>query len=110
MYKGGGNLMQEIVAMTIDYGVGVALAFGLAFILYKVFSWNREDARDREERDRETITRLSEIVSTNSKALLQNSEVMQEIAKEIGDIGDQIEEMKTDVQEIKIRQKNRDKE
>ena len=104
MYKGGGNLMQEIVAMTIDYGVGVALAFGLAFILYKVFSWNREDARDREERDRETITRLSEIVSTNSKALLQNAETMKEISREISEIGDQIETVKEDVQTIKIRQ------
>ena len=96
--------MQEIVAMTIDYGVGVALAFGLAFILYKVFSWNREDARDREQRDRETITRLSEIVSTNSKALLQNAETMKEISKEISEIGDQIECVKEDVQTIKIRQ------
>lgn len=96
--------MQEIVAMTIDYGVGVALAFGLAFILYKVFSWNREDARDREQRDRETITRLSEIVSTNSKALLQNAETMKEISREISEIGDQIETVKEDVQTIKIRQ------
>lgn len=96
--------MQEIVAMTIDYGVGVALAFGLAFILYKVFSWNREDAREREERDRVTITRLSEIVSTNSKALLQNAETMKEISREISEIGDQIETVKEDVQTIKIRQ------
>lgn len=102
--KGGDNIMQEIVAMTIDYGVGVALAFGLAFILYKVFSWNREDSRDREERDRETITRLSEIVSTNSKALLQNAETMKEISREISEIGDQIETVKEDVQTIKIRQ------
>ena len=102
--KGGDNIMQEIVAMTIDYGVGVALAFGLAFILYKVFSWNREDAREREERDRVTITRLSEIVSTNSKALLQNAETMKEISREISEIGDQIETVKEDVQTIKIRQ------
>lgn len=102
--------MGDLIEVASNLGVAVAMSVAFVFMTYQVFKWQREDARNREERDRETITRLSEIVSTNSKALLRNSEVMQEIAKEIGEIGEQIEEMKTDVQEIKLRQKQRDKE
>ena len=69
----------------------------------------KKNNKEREERDRDTITRLSGILSENSKALLKNSEVMQQISSKVDIIEERIEKVQEDVQEIKYRQVNRDK-
>ena len=100
---------MEVGAMTelvSALGFPIALAIGMAFMLYKVFCWTREDTKEREVKDRVTIERFSGIISENSKALLKNSETMERIANKLEDVDSKINDIQTDVELIKQRQKN----
>ena len=101
--------METMVQMIGDFGLAVSLCLGFAFFIYKIFQWNREDSKAREQQNLDTITRLSGILSENSRALLKNSEVMDKISEKIDNIDVKIEEVKTDVTEIKIRQQQNTK-
>lgn len=101
--------MEELIPTLMEFGLGATISLCCLFIFYKVFCSMREDNQVREERDRETITRLSEIVSTNSKALLENSQVMKEISNQIKSMDDKLEDVKEDVREIKIKQEARER-
>ena len=85
-------------------GFPIALAIAMCWMFYKVFTWQREDAKEREGRDRETIERFSKIVSVNSQALLKNSEVMDKINSNIDGISEDVHKLQEDVTLIKVRQ------
>ena len=100
---------MEVGAMTDligTLGFPIALAIGMAFMLYKVFCWTREDTKEREVKDRETIERFSGIISENSRALLKDSETMERIANKLEDVDSKINDIQTDVELIKQCQKN----
>ena len=108
--------MGDIVDVLVNQGVAVAMCLAFVFMVFQVlknqkddFEALRQDNREREERDRDTITRLSGILSENSKALLKNSEVMQQISGKVDVIEERIEKVQEDVQEIKYRQVNKDR-
>ena len=100
--------MSDLIEVASNLGVAVAMSVAFVFMTYQVFKWQREDSREREERDRETITHLSGVLSENSKALLKNSEVMERISQKVDVIDERIEEVQKDVAEIKHKQANRD--
>ena len=109
--------MGDIVDVLVNQGVAVAMCLAFVFMMFQVlknqkddFEALRQDNREREERDRDTITRLSGILSENSKALLKNSEVMQQISGKVDIIEERIEKVQEDIKEIKIKQANRDKQ
>ena len=109
--------MGDIVDVLVNQGVAVAMCLAFVFMVFQVlknqkddFEALRQDNREREERDRDTITRLSGILSENSKALLKNSEVMQQISGKVDIIEERIEKVQEDIQEIKIKQASRDKQ
>ena len=109
--------MGDIVDVLVNQGVAVAMCLAFVFMVFQVlknqkddFEALRQDNREREERDRDTITRLSGILSENSKALLKNSEVMQQISGKVDIIEERIEKVQEDIKEIKIKQANRDKQ
>lgn len=91
-------------------GFPIALAIAMCWMFFKIFTWQREDSKDREQKDRETIEKFSQIVSVNSQALLKNSEVMEKINNNIDGISDDVHKLQEDVTEIKYRQINRDKQ
>lgn len=101
--------MEQFIQIVGDFGVAVSMCLGFAFFIYQVFKWNREDSKERELRDRETIQHFSEILATNSKALLLNSEVMDKINGNIEKIGQDVSKLQEDVTEIKIRQEEQHK-
>ena len=72
-----------MVAMLGEFGLAVCLVVTFVVMFWKMWNMQREDNNRREERDRETITHLSEIMSTNSRALLKNSETMEKINEKI---------------------------
>ena len=98
--------METAVEMISSLGVPVAFCLMLGWFVFNIWKAQREDTNKREAQDRETITRLSGILSENSKALLKNSEVMEKISEKIDNIDDKLDGVQRDVQEIKIRQKN----
>ena len=100
--------MEQMVAMLGEFGLAVCLVVTFVVMFWKMWNMQREDNNRREERDRETITHLSEIMSTNSRALLKNSETMEKINEKIDNIDSKLEDVKMDVQEIKLRQKAKD--
>lgn len=109
--------MGDIVDVLVNQGVAVAMCLAFVFMMFQVlknhkddFEAQRQDNKEREERDRDTITRLSGILSENSKALLKNSEVMQQISGKVDIIEERIEKVQEDIQEIKIKQASRDKQ
>ena len=95
-----------VMELVSTLGFPIALAIGMSFMLYKIFCWNREDTKEREFKDRETIERFSGIISENSRALLKNSETMERIANKLEDVDGKINDIQTDVELIKQRQKN----
>ena len=99
---------QSLIKLLLEFGLSATVCILCLVMFYKIFVSSREDALKREEADRETITRLSTIVATNSKALLENSEVMKEISGQIKSIDDKLTDVQEDVQEIKLRQKIKD--
>ena len=113
--------MDDVIKVITSLGVPVTFCLMLGWFVFQIWKAQREDeklreqaqredANKREEKDRETITRLSGILSENSKALLKNSEVMEKISEKIDNIDDKLDGVQKDVQEIKIRQKNNNEE
>ena len=100
--------MEQFISLVGEFGLAVTLVLAFVAMFYKVFCWQREDSKEREARDRDTITRFSEIISTNSKALLQNSETMEKINGNIENISHDVHKLQDDVTEIKLRQQSRD--
>ena len=96
---------QSLIKLLLEFGLSATVCILCLVMFYKIFVSAREDGLQREAADRETITRLSNIVATNSKALLENSEVMKEISGQIKSIDDKLTDVQEDVQEIKLRQK-----
>ena len=101
--------MEEAINLIVQLGFPVAACLLLGYFIYCMWKANREDSQKREEKNMDTITHLSGILSKNSEALLKNSEVMEKISDKIDDIDKKIDEVKKDVQEIKVRQENKDK-
>lgn len=97
--------METMVQMIGDFGLAVSLCLGFAFFIYKIFQWNREDSKSREQQNLDTITRLSGILSENSKALLKNSDTMEAIANKLDEVSNDIKEVQKDIVEIKANQK-----
>ena len=93
-----------VMELVSTLGFPIALAIGMAFMIYKVFCWSREDTKERESKDRETIEKFSGIISENSKALLKNSETMERIANKLEYVDGKINDIQTDVELIKERQ------
>lgn len=100
--------MENVVELIGSLGVPVTFCIMLGWFVFQIWKAQREDNNKREVQDRETITRLSGILSENSKALLKNSEVMEKISDKIDSIDNKIDDVQKDVQEIKIRQKNKE--
>lgn len=95
------ELWLEIISQV---GFPITTALACSYFIFKI--WNKEQDQ-MERRDRDTldiITRLSSILSENSKALLKNSEVMEKISEKVDAIDSKLEGVKEDVQEIKIKQ------
>lgn len=103
-------MQESLIQILLEFGLGATVCIICLIMFYKIFVSIREDSREREAADRETITRLSNIVATNSKALLENSEVMKEISEQIRGIDDKLTDVQEDVQEIKLRQKIKDED
>ena len=101
--------MEDWVNLISTVGFPIVAVMACAFFIFKVWQNEQAQSERREERDRETITRLSGILSENSKALLKNSEVMEKISDKIDSIDEKVEEVKQDVNEIKIRQSQSNK-
>lgn len=94
-----------IVIDTIStLGFPIALTIACVWMFYKCYTWQREDNKEREVRDRETIERFSGIIAENSKALLKNSETMEIIANKLEDVSEDVKEMQKDIIEIKANQ------
>ena len=113
--------MENAVELIGSLGVPVTFCLMLGWFVFQIWKAqredeksrslaHREDANRREVQDRETITRLSNILSENSRALLKNSEVMEKISEKVDNIDSKLEDVQKDVQEIKIRQKNNNEE
>ena len=98
--------MDAWVQIISTLGFPIVAVLGCAYFIFKV--WQNEQAQmERREKDNlETVTRLSSILSENSKALLKNSEVMEKISEKVDNIDTKLESVREDVQEIKYRQNN----
>lgn len=101
--------METMVQAIGEFGLSIALVITFVFAFWKVYVFQREDSKERERYDRETIQHFSEILATNSKALLLNSEVMDKINGNIEKIGHDVSKLQEDVTEIKIRQEEQHK-
>ena len=100
--------METMVQAIGEFGLSIALVISFCFAFWKVFQYQREDNLKREEKNLETVTRLSGILSKNSEALLKNSEVMEKISEKVDNIDAKLENVQHDVTEIKARQSNRE--
>lgn len=100
--------MEQLIALVGEFGLAVSLTIAFMFMFWKILNMQREDSREREQRDRDTIERFSQILSTNSSALLKNSEVMDKINGNIETIHEDIKHIQEDVTEIKFKQANKD--
>ena len=89
-------------------GFPIALTIACVWMFYKCYTWQREDNKEREVRDRETIERFSGIIAKNSEALVKNGEALQQVAEKLNDVDEKINDLQHDVQEIKIKQSNRE--
>ena len=98
--------METMVQAIGEFGLAIALVISFCFAFWKIFQYQREDTKEREVKDRETIERFSGIISENSKALLKNSETMERIANKLEDVDGKINDIQTDVELIKQRQNN----
>ena len=100
--------METMVQAIGEFGLAIALVISFCFAFWKVFQYQREDNLKREEKNLETVTRLSGILSENSKALLKNSDVMEKISEKIDNIDSKLETVQHDVTEIKANQNHKD--
>ena len=97
-----------IVIDTIStLGFPIALTIACVWFFYKIYTWQREDAKERELKDREQIKEFSHIIATNSEALLKNGEALQQVAEKLNDVDYKISDLQRDVSEIKIKQQNK---
>lgn len=95
-----------IIIDTINtLGFPIALTIACVWMFYKCYTWQREDGKERELKDRETIERFSGIIAENSKALLKNSETMEIIANKLESVDEKINDLQKDVTEIKVNQR-----
>lgn len=100
--------MEQIVSMIGEFGLAVSLVVAFVFMFWKMWNLQREDSKEREIRDRETITHLSGIVSKNSEVMLKSVETMEKINAKVEHIDTKLEGIQTDVQEIKFKQNNKE--
>ena len=96
-----------IVETISTLGFPIALTLACVWFFYKIYTWQRDDMKERENKDRETIEKFSHIIATNSEALLKNGEALQQVAEKINDVDDKISDLQRDVSEIKIKQQNK---
>lgn len=99
--------VSTIIEIISTLGFPIALSVAMGWMLFKIFTWQRIDAKERELRDNEQVKHFSVIISENSKALVKNSETMELIAKKLEDVDEKIDEIKQDVTEIKYKQQNK---
>lgn len=99
--------MDEFIKLLSEFGFPIALCLAFTWFIYKSFCWMREDSKDREIRDRETLERFSGIISKNSEVLLENAQVMKQISKKLEDVDEKVDEIKQDIIEIKYKQQNK---
>lgn len=99
--------LSMVVEIISTLGFPVALTIACVWMFYKCYTWMRDDAKERELRDRETIKEFSHIIATNSEALLKNGEALQKVAEKLNDVDDKISDLQRDVSEIKIKQQNK---
>ena len=95
------SMIMEIIS---TLGFPIALSIAMGWMFFKIFTWQREDAKEREIKDRETLERFSGIISKNSDALLENAQVMKQISSRLEDVDNKIDMIARDIQEIKIKQ------
>lgn len=100
--------MEDMITMLGEFGLAICLVVAFVGMFWKMWNLQREDGKEREVRDMEQITRLSGILSENSRALLKNSEVMEQISNRLDHVSEDVKQVQQDVNEIKIRQKERD--
>ena len=111
--------MENVVELVSSLGVPITFCLLLGWFVYNIWKAQREDEKERESVQREDnnrreseyldiVTRLSNVLSENSKALLTNSEVMSRISDKIDNIDSKLEDMQKDITEIKVNQ-NKDK-
>lgn len=93
-----------IVETISTLGFPIALTLACVWFFYKIYTWQREDAKEREIKDRETIERFSGIIAKNSEALVKNGEALQQVADKLNDVDEKINNLQHDVNEIKIKQ------
>lgn len=99
--------LSMVVEIISTLGFPVALTIACVWMFYKCYTWMRDDAKERELRDREQIKEFSHIIATNSEALLENAKVMEKINANIEDVHDKVDEIAKDIEIIKDRQTNR---
>ena len=96
--------ISTTVEIISTLGFPIALSIAMGWMFFKIFTWQRIDAKDRAIKDREIIARFSGIISKNSDALLKNAQVMKQISSKLEDVDNKVDAIAKDVQEIKIRQ------
>lgn len=96
--------ISTVIEVISTLGFPIALSAAMGWMFFKIFTWQRIDAKDRETRDRETLERFSGIISKNSDALLKNAQVMKQISSKLEDVDNKVDMIARDVQEIKIKQ------
>lgn len=96
--------MDEFIKLLSEFGFPIALCLAFTWFIYRSFCWMREDSKDREIRDRETLEKFSGIISKNSEVLLENAQVMKQISKKLEDVDEKVDDIAKDIQEIKFRQ------
>ena len=74
--------LSMVVEIISTLGFPVALTIACVWFFYKIYTWQREDAKERENKDREVIEKFSHIIATNSEALLENAKVMVNVYNE----------------------------
>ena len=99
--------LAMVVEIISTLGFSVALTIACVWFFYKIYTWQRDDMKERENKDRETIEKFSHIIATNSEALLKNGDALQKVAEKLNDVDDKISDLQKDVSEIKIKQQNK---
>ena len=99
--------LAMVVEIISTLGFPVALTIACVWFFYKIYTWQRDDMKERENKDRETIEKFSHIIATNSEALLKNGDALQKVAEKLNDVDDKISDLQKDVSEIKIKQQNK---
>ena len=96
--------VSTVIETIRTLGFPIALSIAMGWMFFKIFTWQREDAKEREIKDRETLERFSGIISKNSDALLENAQVMKQISSKLEDVDNKVDMIARDIQEIKIKQ------